>query len=151
MAALVLGSIIFTEYQIPERIPYGGKQAAIAHKLIGGARVVDAMGPDEDDLTWSGRFQGSNALAQANQLDALRAAGVKVPLVFADRMYMVLITSAVLNYERPYQIPYTVTCLAVSSPNIGGFDQTVPSIDSLVSDDMASVTDLAAQFADNVF
>lgn len=145
---LILGSIIFDSYAIPERIPYGGEQALAVHKLLGGQRVVDAMGPNDDDLSWSGRFQGQLAMVQANRLDALRSSGSQVPLFFGGRMYQVVVKRAVLNYERPYQIPYSVTCLPVSSPNSGLFGLIVQTVDALVSGDMASVADLVDQFSE---
>jgi hypothetical protein len=144
---LILGSIIFTDYTIPETINFGGRQAMTVHKLIGGARVIDAMGPDDEDITWTGRFQGSRASILANQLDVLRASGAEVPLFFAGRFYMVVVAEARLNFQRAYQIPYSVTCTPVSSPNAGGFQQIIQTIDALVSRDMASVANLASQFS----
>ena len=147
---LILGSIIFTDYAIPEQIQFGGRQALPVHKMIGGGRISDAMGPDDDDLSWTGRFQGSLASVLANQLDRLRASGAQVPLIFGGRFYKVVVADAKLNFQRPYQIPYSVTCTPVSGPNAGGFASVVQTIDALVSGDMASVANLAATFAEGV-
>jgi hypothetical protein len=58
MATVTIGGISLSEWEIPERINFGGKQQVTVHKLIGGNRVIDAMGPDPDDVRWSGRFRG---------------------------------------------------------------------------------------------
>ena len=144
---IFLGSIVFTDLEIPERVPFGGDQALAVHKLIGGVRVVDAMGPDDMDLSWSGRFQGPLATLRARQLDALRASGAEVPLTFGAFTYLVVVKHAALNFERFYQIPYSVTCLPVASPSFGGVLALAASLDSLVFGDMASVVTLTAAFA----
>ena len=55
---IILGGVVFTDFQIPNKIPFGGKQAHKIHDLIGGQRFVDAMGPNSGDKSWTGRFRG---------------------------------------------------------------------------------------------
>jgi hypothetical protein len=38
------------------------------------------MGPDDHDISWSGRFQGLGATGKAMALDQLRKAGAQLPL-----------------------------------------------------------------------
>ncbi len=41
---VVLGSVQFTDLEIPAEIPFGGAQRLVVHELwVGGTRVVDAM------------------------------------------------------------------------------------------------------------
>src|SRR6185503_3055578 len=98
--ALVLGGIIFTDYAIPETVPLGGKHRFVVNTLIGGQRVVDAMGPDDNDITWSGRFQGNGAVGKAMALDQLRISGAQVPLVMESQLYTVGVKEFVWDYER---------------------------------------------------
>ena len=41
---LQLGDFQFQQQEIPESIPFGGEQALAVHRLVGGVKVVDAMG-----------------------------------------------------------------------------------------------------------
>ncbi|MDR3473330.1 MAG: hypothetical protein P4M09_16850 [Devosia sp.] len=142
--ALVLGSLIFTDYSIPEKVTFGGKQSLAIHRLLGGTRVIDTMGPDESDISWSGRFQGSSASSQARALDALRQSGTEVSLVFGVNFYTVVVSETQCDYERSYQIPYRVTCTVVST--LGGVLQAlVSTLDDLVSGDLSQIgTDLSS-------
>jgi hypothetical protein len=53
---LVLGSLAFDDWSTPSKMGYGGRQMTAVHKLPGGARVVDTLGPDEKDIQWTGTF-----------------------------------------------------------------------------------------------
>lgn len=143
--ALVLGGFIFTDYAIPERVGLGGEHHLVVQRLIGGTRVVDAMGPDDSDISWSGRFQGPDAVAKATSLDQLRKSGAQVPLIVDSQFYTVAVKSFNWDYERFYQILYKITCLVVTSTG-GGFS-IVGTIDGLVAGDMAAANSLVTSFA----
>lgn len=132
MVKLVLGSITFQDFEIPERINFGGKQHAAVHKLIGGNRVVDAMGPDPDDVNWSGRFRGPNAMERAQALDAMRSAGAQVTLSYMSTFLVVLITDFKAEPERFYEIPYKITCTVVSDPINDSLGAIVDGIDTII-------------------
>ena len=53
---LTLGGISFDGFSTPHAMGAGGKQAMVVHKLPGGRRVIDTLGPDEDNITWSGEL-----------------------------------------------------------------------------------------------
>src|SRR6266436_2885584 len=128
--ALILGGFTFTDYAIPEMVPQGGDHHLVVHKLIGGNRVVDAMGPDDADISWSGRFQGPAATGQAMALDQLRKAGAQLPLVVDSQFYTVAIRKFEWDYQRPYQILYKITCVVVSS--MGGAIALPTTLDVLI-------------------
>jgi len=88
---LLLGPIAFTDYSPPECMPFGGRQQMAVHKLIGGQRVIDTLGPDDEDIQWSGRFFGAGALSTCLALDSLRAAGQVLPLSYAGMAYTIVI------------------------------------------------------------
>ena len=67
---LVLGPFVFTDFRVPDRMPFGGKQQLVIHKMPGGARTIDAMAPDDNDRTWSGTMRGANAYSDIQTLDA---------------------------------------------------------------------------------
>lgn len=143
--ALILGGFIFTDYAIPESIPLGGNQNFVTHKLIGGSRVIDAMGADDSDISWSGRFQGPDAVQKAMALDQLRKSGAQVPLVIDSQYYIVGVSKFEWDYQRWYQLTYKITCLVASSA--GGGSSLPDSLDSLVSADMADAGDALSDFA----
>lgn len=134
MASVVLGGIVFQDWEIPESINFGGAQQVSVHKLIGGTRVVDAMGPDPADVTWSGRFRGPNAMFRAQAMDAMRAAGAQVPLYYLSTFVTVVITSFKAQPERFYEIPYTITCIIVEDPINDLLGAVVSGLDAVVGD-----------------
>lgn len=113
---VILGSVVFQDFAIPEKINFGGKQQNTIHRMIGGARVVDAMGPDPTEITWSGKFRGANALAFAEACDAMRIAGLPVSLTWLGLFYTVLVSEFKAETEKFYEVPYTVTCVVVTDP-----------------------------------
>jgi len=133
MVSLVLGGITFQNFEIPEHINFGGSQHAVVHKLIGGNRVVDAMGPDPDDVSWSGRFRGPGAMERAQAIDAMRAAGGQVTLSYMSTFLVVLITDFKADPERVYEIPYKITCTVVSDLINDALGAVVDSLDVIVS------------------
>lgn len=133
MSALVIGGISLSDWEIPERINFGGRQQVVVHKLIGGTRIVDAMGPDPTDVTWSGRFRGPSATSRAQALDAMRAAGAQVSLFYLSTFVTVVITDFRADAERFYEVPYTITCAVVSDAVNDALGPIVPGLDSIVS------------------
>jgi hypothetical protein len=110
---LTLGGIAFSGFEIPEKINFGGRQNLVTHKLVGGKRIIDAMGRDDDDIAWAGRFRGSNAKIRAQALDGLRISGAPQTLGWDGFSYSVIIKEFKADYTQSYEIPYTVTCEVV--------------------------------------
>jgi hypothetical protein len=99
----------FADNEVPENIAYGGTQKLAVHELVGGGRVVDALGAQPRDLEWSGWFLGAGAFERARQLDALRHAGVALELSLYHLRYRVFIASFTADFQRHYKIPYSVS------------------------------------------
>ena len=77
--SLTLGPVAFAGFEIPSSITLGGRQRLAIHKLPGGLRIIDALGPDPADLAWSGIFTGPDAADRARLLDAMRVGGLHLP------------------------------------------------------------------------
>lgn len=107
------GVFEFTAAEIPEQIAFGGDQLVAVHQLIGGARIVDAMGASDAPLTWKGWFLGASAEDRARFLDSVRRAGNTCTLTWSDYSYSVVVTGFSADYQKPYRIPYTITCTVV--------------------------------------
>jgi hypothetical protein len=127
-----LDDFIFAGFEVPESMPFGGGQSTSVKKLIGGKRVIDAMGADEDPIEWSGRFRGKDAVTRARALDTKRKAGKALRLTWGDFAYTVVITHFRGVEERFYEVPYSISCEVVtdsSAPASG------PGVDAMILSD----------------
>jgi hypothetical protein len=150
---LTLGGIVFDDFSTPEEMMGGGNQAMVVHKLPGGGRVIDTLGPDDANVTWSGFFFGTNAYATALALDGLRAAGKVIPLTWGGQFRSVIIDNFVYRVRRmPSWVKYAVSCTVVQNPalgNLGGGGTGVLSAggDALVTSDLSAAQALASGIA----
>lgn len=145
---LKLGSFVFADMEIPEKVPFGGRQSLAAHDMIGGGRVVDAMGAFEESITWSGLFRGPQAMARASELDQFRIAGKPLPLTWWDRRFTVVIETFKADFQRFYLVPYSITCMVVKNEARTPGAATGPSADSQIRADMATASGLATTVND---
>jgi hypothetical protein len=113
MTTLTLAGVVFQGFEIPETINFGGAQMLAVHKLPGGQRVLNPMGPDDDPITWSGRFRGSSAEQRALLLNSLRRQGNQVLLTWNIHRYQVVIKEFKADFQQAYEIPYSITCEVV--------------------------------------
>ena len=135
---LTLGDIVFDGLEIPPVLKGGGEQALKIHKLLGGARVVDALGRDDGEYTWDGRFQGSDAEDRAQAVDQIRQAGQPVTLTWGTRSYTVVVSKFLWDWERVYQIVYSIACVIIDDNTTAPATSTA-TLDDLVGGDMASI------------
>jgi hypothetical protein len=139
---LTLGPITFADFEIPEDMPFGGKQMLVTRKLVGGDRVIDAMGRDDGDKKWSGRFRGANAETRGRQLDFLRIQGQQLVLSWSTFRYLVVIDSFDGNFKQPFEVPYSINCVVLqdlSSP----VPAPQPDVDSSIFGDINGAGTLA--------
>ena len=139
---LTLGGFQFTGYSVPDVMMGGGNQAMVVHKLPGGSRVIDTLGPDEAPITWSGHFFDPNAYTWALQLDAMRAAGQLLSLTWGGQSRTVIFESFIYRVRRlPAWVEYAIVCTVYTNPQLGNLS-TVGSLTSLVNGDLASAVGL---------
>ena len=108
--SLTLGPVAFAGFELPSSITIGGRQHLAIHRLPGGLRIIDALGPDPADLAFSGIFTGPDAADRARLLDTLRVAGATLPLAWDAFTYSVIIENFEADYRSPWWIPYRITC-----------------------------------------
>lgn len=132
---LFLGEVQFKEFEIPDSIRAGGAQSLFRHKYAGGLRTIDAMGPDDADIPWSGIFLDGTAQDRCKQLDIIRRQGKPVVLAWAGYQYLVVVASFEWDFKRTWHIPYSITLAVVQ-------DQTQPG--QSASQDVDSQTELDA-------
>ena len=135
---LTLAGISFDGFSTPSKMPAGGAQAMVVHKLPGGQRVIDTLGPDEANITWSGEFFGNGAYANALALDAIRAAGQVVPLTWGGQFRLVIIDSFTYGVRRlPAWVEYSISCTVYQNPGLGALGGVSSSMDTLILSDIS--------------
>ena len=149
-------SFYFDNVEIPESIKWGGQQRLAVHEMVGGARVIDAMGATPQDLSWSGVFVDvsltatdrlSSAVERARFLDYLRIAGLPLNCSWGGLSYSVVIESFVADY-RAFDIPYTISCKTIQDNVTAVSAQPADTPDQAISDDMANAQTLTTNIAD---
>jgi hypothetical protein len=125
--ALLLGPIVFQDFEIPAGINFGGRQRLALHRLPGGSRVIDALGRDDAQISFTGIFTGSDATLRARALDELRVAGIALPLTWDVLFYTVLIAEFHADYRNGSWIPYRIVC-TVLRDEASALLQTVVSL-----------------------
>jgi hypothetical protein len=111
--ALLLGPIVFQDFEIPSGINFGGRQRLALHRLPSGSRVIDTLGRDDAQISFSGIFAGSDAILRARSLDELRVAGIALPLTWDVLFYTVLISDFIADYRSSWWIPYRIVCTVI--------------------------------------
>lgn len=146
--SLILGDFIFARFEIPEKIGFGGDQKLVVHELVGGQRVVDAMGRSDAPLEWSGILTGPAALERARYLDNLRVAGKELLLTWSEFSYFVIVQSFRCSFERAYKLPYSITCIVVEDATSPVKTIAYSGVDEAMREDMTSATTLGDSIGD---
>lgn len=135
---VTLGTVTLQGFEVPDSAPWGGAQALTVHKLIGGARIIDAMGVDDRAITIRGTFLSPDADDRALQVDVMRKAGLPVPFSWSNHVFLVVIKAFEPEYQRPDRMPYTLTLeiLQDSTQPLAALD---PSDDDLFDAALGSV------------
>lgn len=142
--ALLLGPIVFQSFEVPSGVNFGGRQRLAVHHLPGGCRVIDALGRDDAQISFSGIFTGSDATLRARSLDELRVAGTALPLTWDVLFYTVLISDFRADYRNGWWIPYRIVC-TVLQDEASGLSQPLVSLATAALADVGA----AAGYASN--
>ena len=127
---LVLGPVVFEGFELPAHVTVGGRQRLAVHRLADGSRVVDVLGPDENDIGWTGVLSGPLATTRAQTIDALRLAGASLDLSFGAWFAPVIVSTFAADANLSGWVPYRITCTVLAEP---------PEVD-LVLAQLASLT-----------
>lgn len=134
---LILGPVEFDGFATPSKMPIGGKHAMAVHKLPGGGRVFDMLGPDEADISWQGLIYDDAAVALVETLDGMRRSGRVWGLSYAGRGFPVVVSEFVAEWKRyPVMAEYRVTCTIVTAG-----EASAAGVDAQVGADVASAKD----------
>ncbi len=133
---VVLGGFSFLDFEVPETITLPVKQAVAVHRLIGGERVLDAMGPDYGDIAWSGTMLGAFAEMRAQSLKNLADAGQPLALTWGTWAFTVLPYQIALK-EGYQRIAYTIRCAVIRDDSAAPGD-VLADLNASVTQDMAA-------------
>jgi hypothetical protein len=141
---LTLSGVAFQDFEVPEKISFGGRQRVAVHELIGGGRVVDTLGAQPAEIKFSGIASGTDATARIQSLDTACAAGSVLPLGWDAFFYNVVIAEFAADYTKPYWIPFEIGCVVIADAAISNL--AVPAVaENLISGDLSSATVWASQ------
>ncbi len=135
--SLTLGPVAFAGFELPSSITFGGRQRLAIHRLPGGVRIIDALGPDPADLAFSGIFTGPDAADRARLIDTLRMIGQALPLAWDAFLYTVIVERFEADYRSPWWVPYRISCTVLR-------DEAAVLVSDLVGLDPALAADLLA-------
>lgn len=141
---LTLGGVAFQDMEVPEKISFGGRQNVSVGQLIGGGRVVQVLGLDDGRISFGGIFSGSDAVMRAQMLDAARALGAPLPLVWDGFFYTVILDEFCAEYRKTNLIPFSVSCLVVSDP-LASLVAIAAPVANLVGGDLAAAEAFGGQ------
>jgi len=145
-ATLLLGPVAFRDFEIPERINFGGLQSLAIHRLPGGARVIDALGRDDAEIAFAGIFSGPDATARARALDELRALGSQLLLTWDEFAFTVVIRAFQAEYRAANWVPFRVAC-AVLRDEAASVLEAAPGLAAGVLGDISAAIALGANLA----
>ncbi len=134
---LLLGPVLFQDFELPASISWGGTHALTIHRLPGGGRVIDAMGRDDAEIGWTGVFSGSDAGLRARAVDLMRGEGALWPLTWDSYFYSVVVSRFEADYRRPNWIPYRIACTVLR-------DEAEAVVRSAISTGASVLADLTA-------
>lgn len=144
--AVRIGSITLRDFEVPSAVRYGGNHRTVVHHLGDGRRVVDRLGADDTDISFSGTISGSDASARARQLDRLRTTGEKVALQWDSFQFDVIVRQFTADFQSGQWIPYQVSC-AVLDQSSEGFTSDLSVGARTFQQDLSALTDASGVWA----
>jgi hypothetical protein len=141
---IFLDGLELTDFELPEKIDQGGQQELVIHKTIGGRREIHAMGPDDAEISWSGRLWGETAQLRALRFDLMRRSGKQVLLEFGLRTYKGVIKSFTAQIEKPYLLTYSIS-YEIKEDLVGGPEGAESRTIEAETNEKLATAELAAQ------
>ena len=137
---VTLGGFVLDGFSAPQTMVGGGRQAMAVHKLPGGSRVIDTLGPDDADIPIAGQLYDANAYATCRAIDAMRAAGTQVPLIWGGQFLMVIVADFRYTVHRfPNWCDYSILCLVASNPAQGALGAIVSTVGGMIAADLSAM------------
>ncbi|HZT90255.1 MAG TPA: hypothetical protein VFA12_20110 [Stellaceae bacterium] len=134
---------------VPDKnINFGGAQRLGVHQLPGGVRIVDVMGPSDDDIHWKGTLYSDDvgdAVAAALEIDQMRQTGTPVTLSWDVLSYTVVIAHFKPEFEFVSRVPFEMVIKVIDDPQSPADQNGTGDLDTLVAGDMTNTLNSATQ------
>lgn len=141
---LIVGDFEFSGLEVPESVTIGAKQQAVVHKLVGGKRIVDVMGIDYDNMSWSGWFTGATAGDRVTELETLRDLGLPLTFNMDGYYFSVLIQNFNARFEHIYRRYYSIELLVIERLDAPITENALAgALDALINSDIGESLGLA--------
>jgi len=112
-----LGSINLQDFEIPQTLRFGGRHRLTVHSLANGRRIVERLGPDDDEIRFQGSFSGPTAEGRARAVDNLRLSGEIVWLTWESFRRLTIVKSFTADYQLRRRPSDTNCILAGAEPS----------------------------------
>jgi hypothetical protein len=130
---LTIGGVAFLSEEHPSELEFPLAQVLAVHVNVGGSRVLQELGPNPEDVTWTGLLFAGNVSDRLAALKAMQVAAQPVTLSYLDQSYSVLIRKFTPKYLHRYRAQYSITVSVVADLS-GQYSNTPPSsIDNQVN------------------
>jgi hypothetical protein len=137
-----LGLFDLQDFEIPQSVRFGGRHRLSIHVLAGGRRIVERLGPDDDEIEFQGTFSGPTAEARARAFDNLRLSGEIVWLTWDSFRRQIIVSRFIAEFHNPWWIPYKISCVVVYQTHNGPVDGTNTA--AILSADLSNAMSAAA-------
>lgn len=142
---LTLGDFEFVSFEVPESITVGAKQHTMVHKLVGGKRVIDVLGTDYENLSWSGWITGATAGDRTKALETMRDRGEALTFTLDDYRFKVVIGDFKSRFEHLYRRPFTIELIVVERLDLTATGNALAgSLDALINSDVGEALGLSS-------
>ena len=112
---MTIGSLTLRDFEVPQRIKYGGQQRLAIHHLGDGRRIVETLGHDDADIEFGGTLTGADAANRARMLENMCRSASQVPLVWDANRMTVIVQRFAADYATDTWIDYRLTCSVVDT------------------------------------
>lgn len=139
-----IGSVGLSAFEVPSSVRFGGTQRVAIHRLYGGGRVVECLGPDPSEISFEGAFTGPDAALRARTVENLRVSGQAVWLTWDSFRFNVVVQTLAADYRSPWWIWFRIVCVVASTsgPAVSALAATAGQIADDVASVVSAVTDL---------
>jgi hypothetical protein len=117
-ASFTLGPIGLQGFEIPQSVRFGGRYRLALHPLADGRRIVERLGPDDNDIQFQGIFSGPSAESRVRAVDNLRLSGDAVWLTWESFRRQVIVKQFTVIYQSRWWITYQISCTVVNQRRI---------------------------------
>ena len=140
-----IGNVAFIQDEAPEELAISSSQNLAVHDLIGGNRVIQALGTVWKPLKFEGVFWGANAEYRSRLLARMKAEGTIHRLTYLSYAFQVVIEEFTANYKHQYKCEYTISVQILKDVSGVVSYSTPTSVDSQIQTSVASATALTAK------